>query len=181
MLFRSAFHPLRLFVLLSLSLWLLSLTPSALAQDPSQQERPRRAMPSETEPQDVLKIDTDLVPVDVIATDAKGRLVRNLTKEDFKLFEDNVERSIASFNVEKISGEPRPLAIVFALDVSGSMTPEEVQRLTNAMREFSRRLAGQPAVFAVMTFGTRVNRTACPRMPSMRSMTRCACSRVMRR
>ena len=156
MLFRSAFHPLRLFVLLSLSLWSLSLTPSAPAQDPAQQERPRRAMPSETEPQDVLKIDTDLVPVDVIATDAKGRLVRNLTKEDFKLFEDNVERSIASFNVEKISGEPRPLAIVFALDVSGSMTPEEVQRLTNAMREFSRRLAGQPAVFAVMAFGTRV-------------------------
>jgi hypothetical protein len=31
-------------------------------------------MPSETEPQDVLKIDT-ICPVDVIATDAKGRLV----------------------------------------------------------------------------------------------------------
>ncbi len=128
----------------------------AWAQDASQQERPRRAMPAENEPQDVLKIDTDLVPVDVIATDAKGRLVRNLTKDDFKLFEDGVERAIASFNVERVSGEPRSLAIVFALDVSGSMTAEEVQRLTNAMREFSRRLAGHPAMFGVMTFGTRV-------------------------
>jgi Ca-activated chloride channel family protein len=156
MLFRSAFHPFRLFLLVNLSLWLLWPTPRGIAQDASQQERPRRAMPAENEPQDVLKIDTDLVPVDVIATDAKGRLVRSLTKDDFKLFEDNVERPIASFNVEKISGEPRPVAIVFALDVSGSMTPEEVQRLTNAMREFSRRLAGQPAVFGVMSFGTRV-------------------------
>jgi Ca-activated chloride channel homolog len=156
MLFRGAFHSLRLFPLLAVSLWLCCSAPTAIAQDASQQERPRRAMPAEDEPQDVLRIDTDLVPVDVIATDAKGRLVRNLVKDDFKLFEDNVERPIASFNLEKISGEPRPLAIVFALDVSGSMTAEEVQRLTNAMREFSHRLTGQPAVFAVMTFGTRV-------------------------
>jgi Ca-activated chloride channel family protein len=156
MLFRSAFHSLRLFLLLIVFLWLFCAAPAAIAQDTSQQQRPRRAIPTENEPQDVLKIDTDLVPVDVIATDAKGRLVRNLTKEDFKLFEDEVERPIASFNVETISGEPRPLAIVFALDISGSMTPEELQRLTNAMREFSRRLAGRPAVFGVMSFGTRV-------------------------
>jgi len=156
MVFRGAFHPLRLFVLVAISTCLLCSAPRVAAQDPTQQERPRRAMPAESEPQDVLKIDTDLVPVDVIATDAKGRLVRNLTKDEFKLFEDGTERPIASFNVEKIAGEPRPLAIVFALDVSGSMTPEEVQRLTNAMREFSRHLADQPAVFAVMTFGTRV-------------------------
>jgi Ca-activated chloride channel homolog len=156
MVFRGAFHPLRLFVLVGISTCLLCSAPRVAAQDPTQQERPRRAMPAESEPQDVLKIDTDLVPVDVIATDAKGRLVRNLTKDEFKLFEDGTERPIASFNVEKIAGEPRPLAIVFALDVSGSMTPEEVQRLTNAMREFSRHLADQPAVFAVMTFGTRV-------------------------
>src|ERR1051326_1025724 len=148
MVFRGAFHPLRLFVLVGISTCLLCSAPRVAAQDPTQQERPRRAMHAESEPQDVLKIDTDLVPVDVIATDAKGRLVRNLTKDEFKLFEDGTERPIASFNVEKISGEPRPLAIVFALDVSGSMTAEEVQRLTNAMREFSRHLADQPAVFA---------------------------------
>jgi len=113
-------------------------------------------MPAEETPQDVIKIDTDLVPVDVTATDAKGRLIRNLTKEDFKLFEDGVERSISSFNIEKIEGEPRPLAIVFALDMSGSMTAEEIQRVSDAMREFSRRLADHPSTFALMTFGMRV-------------------------
>src|SRR5207248_6877478 len=80
----------------------------------------------------------------------------DLKKEDFKLFEDGIERPIASFNVEKIEGAPRPVAIVFALDLSGSMTPEEIARISDAMREFSKRLAEHPAVFAVVTFGMRV-------------------------
>ena len=126
------------------------------AQDTPQTERPRRVMPADENPQDVIKIDTDLVPVDVIATDAKGRLVRDLKKEDFKLFEDGLERSIASFNIEKIADAPRPLAIVFALDVSGSMTAEEIQRVTDAMRDFSQRLENHPAVFGVISFGMRV-------------------------
>jgi len=129
---------------------------SASAQNPQQQERPRRVMPTEEAPQDVIRIDTDLVPINVVVTDAKGRLVRSLKKDDFKLFEDGIERNIESFNLEKVAGEPRPLAVVFALDVSGSMTAEEVQRVTAAMREFSRRLSGHPAVFGVMTFGMRV-------------------------
>ena len=129
---------------------------AAAQESPSSQQRPRRALPVESEPQDVIKIDTDLVPVDVTVTDTKGRLVRNLSKEDFKLFEDGVERPIASFNVEKIEGAPRPVAIVFAIDVSGSMTAEEVERVSDAMREFSRRLAEHPATFALMTFGMQV-------------------------
>ena len=135
---------------------IVSLQTQSPAQEPANKERPRRVLPAETDPQDVIKIDTDLVPIDVTVTDAKGRLVRNLKKEDFKLYEDGVEREIASFNVEKIEGAPRPVAIVFALDLSGSMTPEEVDRVSEAMREFSRRLAEHPAVFAVMTFGMRV-------------------------
>src|SRR5256886_13790362 len=111
----------------ALAFFLIALVPFlAHAQEAApQKERPRRVLPSENEPQDVIKVDTDLVPIDVTVTDSKGRLVRNLKKEDFKLFEDGIERPIASFNVEKIEGAPRPVAIVFALDLSGSMTPEE--------------------------------------------------------
>jgi len=145
-----------LLFLITLTMLTLPGMPQTRAQDPANKERPRRVLPSETDPQDVLKIDTDLVPIDVTVTDAKGRLVRNLKKEDFKLYEDGVEREIESFNVEKIAGAPRPVAIVFALDLSGSMTAEEIRRLSDAMREFSRRLNEHPAVFAVMTFGMRV-------------------------
>src|SRR2546427_6475439 len=141
-----------------LTSFLIALAPflAQAQEDATQKQRPRRVLPSESEPQDVIKVDTDLVPIDVTVTDSKGRLVRDLKKEDFKLFEDGIERPIASFNVEKIEGAPRPAAIVFALDLSGSMKPEEMDRLTNAMREFSQRLAEHPAVFAVMTFGMRV-------------------------
>src|SRR5882724_6974439 len=91
----------RVVFLLALSSCTALASLSALAQTDPQKERPRRVMPADAEPQDVIKIDTDLVPVDVVVTDAKGRLVRNLRKEDFKLYEDGVEREIASFNVEK--------------------------------------------------------------------------------
>ena len=148
------FNFVRSFLLLAAIILLICVT--LPAQQPATQERPRRAMPAEDSPQDVIKIDTDLVPVDVTVTDTKGRLMRNLKREDFKLFEDGVERSISSFNIEKIEGQPRPLAIVFALDMSGSMTPEEVERVSDAMREFSRRLADHPSTFALMTFGMRV-------------------------
>ena len=146
------------FSLFAVTLVLIALTSfSGFAQDdPAKKERPRRVLPAEAEPQDILKIDTDLVPLDVTVTDAKGRLVRNLKKDDFKLYEDGIERPIASFNVEKIEGAPRPAAIVFALDLSGSMSPEEIERVADAMREFSRRLSEHPAVFALMTFGMRV-------------------------
>src|SRR5207302_8394622 len=78
------------------------------------------------------------------------------TKHDFTVVEDGVERPTAPLNIEKIAGAPRPLAIVFALDVSGSMTTEELQRVTHAMRDFSQRLEKHPAVFGVISFGMRV-------------------------
>src|SRR5260370_8419539 len=141
------------FSLTAVTLALIALTsfPVHAQDDPAKKERPRRVLPTEAEPQDILKIDTDLVPLDVTVTDAKGRLVRNLKKQDFKLFEDGIERPIASFSVEKIEGAPRPAAIVFALDLSGSMSSEEIERVADAMREFSRRLGQHPPPFSVMT------------------------------
>mgnify|MGYP003286521753 CR=1 FL=1 len=40
------------------------------------------------------------------------------------------------------------MAVVFAVDVSGSMTSEEILRLRAAMQAFSEKLAGRPASFA---------------------------------
>jgi VWFA-related protein len=53
-------------------------------------------------------------------------------------------------------GEPRPLAIVFALDISGSMTAEEMERLRIALQGFSAQLANHSTVYAVMAFGMNV-------------------------
>src|ERR1044071_8711133 len=126
-------------------------------QEPANQtQRPRKVFPKEQEPEDVFRFDTDLVSVDVTAIDAQGRPIRNLRQEDFKVYSDDREQDISFFQIEKRQGEARPLAIVFALDVSGSMTSEEILRLRYALQSFSNQLSSHPVVYAVMTFGMRV-------------------------
>jgi Ca-activated chloride channel family protein len=130
---------------------------SAPQQTPApNHERPRKVFPKEQDPDDVVRIDTDLVSLDVTAFDADGRPVRTLRQEDFRIFSDGVEQPISFFQLEKRPGEPRPLAIVFALDVSGSMTADEMNRLRLALRSFSNQLANHPVSYAVMTFGMHV-------------------------
>ena len=153
-------RPAALIAQLSLPLLLLIAlaTPSVPQnQDPATpQQRPRKVFPKEQEPEDVLRFDTDLVSVDVTAMDVEGRPIRNLRQEDFKVYSDGAEQPISFFQIEKRQGESRPLAIVFALDVSGSMTTDEIIRLRNALQSFSNQLASHPVVYAVTTFGMRV-------------------------
>src|SRR5258706_3621486 len=95
--------------------------------DPPKAQRPRQVVPKDDqEPDEVLKVDTDLVSLDVFATDSDGRPIRNLKQVDFRIYLDNVEQPLAFFQVERRSGEPRPLAVVFALDISGSLTAVEI-------------------------------------------------------
>jgi len=148
---------------------LMALATPGVPQNPSAppQQRPRKVYPNEQEPEDVVRVDTDLVSVDVTAMDPMGRPIRNLKQEDFKVYSDNVEQTISFFQIEKRQGEMRPLAVVFALDVSGSMTTEELIRLRAALQSFSSYLVDYPALYAVMTFGMRVKQlqkfTADPR------------------
>jgi VWFA-related protein len=126
-------------------------------QEPANQtQRPRKVFPKEQEPEDVFRFDTDLVSVDVTAIDAEGRPIRNLRQEDFKVYSDGLEQPISFFQIEKREGESRPLAIVFALDISGSMTTDEITRLRYALQSFSNQLASHPVVYSVITFGMRV-------------------------
>jgi VWFA-related protein len=129
-----------------------------LAQESdSRAQRPRQVFPrNEQQPDEVLKIDTDLVSVDVVANDVDGRPVKNLRQEDFKVYVDGVAQPLAFFQVERRSGEPRPFAVVFALDISGSMTAEEIERLKSALAAFEAKLSSRRAVYAVLAFGMNV-------------------------
>ena len=124
--------------------------PRAQEQAPAQRPLPT---PEEVGEEDVLRIDTDLILVEVSVTDAAGRVVKGLRPSDFKLYEDGEERPVAFLNVERRGGSERPVAVVFAVDVSGSMTPEEMLRLQTAMRAFSEKLSNRPSSFALMSFG----------------------------
>ena len=104
-----------------------------------------------------IRIDTDLVAFDVTVTDAEGKPVRGLGAKDFRIFEDGVERPVEFFDVVQKAGDERPVVIVFALDISGSVTVEELESLRRALRVFVDRFADKNASFAVLTFGMKVN------------------------
>jgi VWFA-related protein len=145
-------------VVLSLLFATIALVcPTSAQQSDANAVRPRQVFPkNERAPEEVLKIDTDLVSVDVRANDSEGRPLRNLSQEDFKVYVDGAEQPLAFFQVERRSGEPRPLAMVFAVDISGSMTSDEMTRLRRALNAFAEKFEDHPALFAVMSFGMTV-------------------------
>jgi VWFA-related protein len=51
-----------------------------------------------------LRVYQDLVVVDVVVTDKKGNAVKNLTPDNFTLYEDNVPQKISTFDFEDLSG-----------------------------------------------------------------------------
>ncbi len=106
--------------------------------------------------EDVIRVDTELTAFEVTVTDKDGKPVRGLDAKNFKVFEDGVERQVDFFEPIRKQSENRPLSIVFALDVSGSMTTDELNELQSALQQFIKRLADYNSYFAVMTFGMEV-------------------------
>lgn len=120
-------------------------------------QRRAQAQAEEVAPGDIVRVDTDLVPVEVTVRDAAGKVVRGMRGSDFRLFEDGVERPISFFRAETITGAVQcPLDLVFALDVSGSMTRDEMEMLRAAAALFTERLSGPRSRFAVVSFGMGV-------------------------
>ena len=105
---------------------------------------------------DEITVETDLLTFEVSVADKAGNPVRGLEKGDFKVKVDGVDRDLDFFRPIKKNDAGRPLSVVFALDVSGSITKEELVRLREAMRTFVDGLADYNSYFAVMTFGMKV-------------------------
>lgn len=80
--------------------------------------------PEEVDAGDVVRVNTTLVTLPVSVMDRDGRYIPNLRKEDFRLWEDNVEQTVAVF-----SSVDKPFSVVLMLDTSGStrFRLEEIQ------------------------------------------------------
>ncbi len=81
---------------------------------------------TEVQQQETIKIKTDLVVLDALVTDKKTReVIRNLTIQDFELFDEEVKQQIEHFSHDKL-----PLSVVLLLDISPSVHPviEEIQK-----------------------------------------------------
>lgn len=114
----STHRLLLLILVLGLSL------PFSLAQDPAQDV-------------ETIKIDTNLVTVPVIATDANGVYVGDMRQEEFILSEDGVAQQIAFFGKVTL-----PFHVVLMLDTSSS-TKDKLRLMQQAAFAFVQQL--QPA------------------------------------
>ncbi len=99
---------------------------------------------------DVIKIDSSIVRLNVGVVDAKGRSITNLNKENFALYEDGVKQNISRF-------EPTvaPFSVVMLLDMSGSTLGFRETIRQSAFR-FVDALAPEDRV-AVVEFYDKVN------------------------
>jgi Ca-activated chloride channel family protein len=82
---------------------------------------------------EVISIDSSIVVLNAAITDASGRWVGGLGREQFRVFEDGIEQEIKSFEAEET-----PFAAVVLLDTSGSME----ERVTLARAAAIQFLAG---------------------------------------
>lgn len=64
---------------------------------------------------DVIKVDSSIVRLNVGVADRQGRPVKNLNKENFTLYEDGVKQAISRFDPTVA-----PFSVVMLLDMSGS-------------------------------------------------------------
>ena len=126
----------------------------ARAQQPNTQAN-TQADGQSRRPGFTIHMDTDLVVIDVTATDKTGAYIRDLRPEEVQVFEDGQERKINFFTMTDEAALSRPLAVVFALDLSGSLRPDEMATLRQASMKFTELMKGD-SVFAAMSFNYKV-------------------------
>lgn len=81
---------------------------------------------------------TDLINVTVTVTDATGRFVPNLTRDDFVVYEDGRPQVVQQFDSDRV-----PVSLGIALDTSGSMAGEKIQAAQAALNKFLFELLGK--------------------------------------
>ena len=92
---------------------------------------------------EVVRVNTTLVTVPVSVMDRNGRYIADLSKEDFRLFENGVEQQVAYFaEVE------RPFTVVLMLDTSAS-TWSKLGQIRDAAIAFVEQLRPEDQVMVV--------------------------------
>jgi len=90
-------QPLKCFAMLALFAALSPYPAAPRSSAQSQEQTGKDQKSSEQKGQTVLRVETELVQIDVVVADKKGNLVRDLRREDFELFEDGKRQPITHF------------------------------------------------------------------------------------
>ena len=102
---------------------------SAQAQGPPQQPQ---QPPQQGDPQSFkFRTGVDLINVNATVSDQSGRFVSGLTKDDFRVFDDERPQAITHFNAERV-----PVSLGIVLDTSGSMDGDKMYAAKQALERF---------------------------------------------
>src|SRR5580765_8496142 len=138
------------------------------------QQAPPAQTPSQQTP--TFKTNVEFVEVDALVTDQQGQIVRNLTKDDFQVFEDGKRQTISTFSLVDIPIEryqrplfsPRPIerdvqtnehpfdgrVYVMILD-DLHVAAQRTARVRSAARQFIEQRLGANDLMAVIFTGGR--------------------------
>ena len=84
----------------------LAVLALGLATLPAAGQAPAPAPPPELR-REVFRVDTEVVLLDVVARDKKGRTVRDLRPEEIEVYEDGVRQEIGKFRFLDSTGDRR--------------------------------------------------------------------------
>jgi VWFA-related protein len=111
----------------------------------SAQKRPRDGTSDET-----IKVQVEMVSLPVVVATREGKRVTDLEQQDFQVFEDGVEQTIAGF-----AATDEPISVALALDTSGS-TEQRLALIQKEAIQFVRMLHPDDSV-AIMSFANDVS------------------------
>lgn len=114
-------------------------------QEPKKPDTP--AAGDEVDEGDVVRVETQLVSVPAVVTDASGRPLPGLKPENFRIIEDGQVQTIANFGTTET-----PFEIALLLDTSGS-TREDVALIRSAANNFIQALRSGDRV-GIVAFNT---------------------------
>jgi Ca-activated chloride channel family protein len=97
----------------------------------------------------IFRVRVEMVTLPVVVTDPTGTTVKNLKKEDFKVFEDGVPQEIAGF-----AAVEEPISVALMLDVSGS-TASDLRRIQDEAIRFVNTLRPADSV-AILSVASEV-------------------------
>ncbi|HEU0007167.1 MAG TPA: VWA domain-containing protein [Terriglobia bacterium] len=113
-----------------------------------------------------LRVDVDLVTIEVIAQDKKGTPLLNLKKEDFKIYEDGKQQEIVSFDaVTDKADEPMPTSlkdiddsnrrgkVVLILFDDSNITASQIQMSREAAEKYVKQHMRPWDFFGVASYG----------------------------
>ena len=95
---------------------------------------------------------TELINVTATVTDASGRFVSRLRKDDFAVYEDGKRQQISHFSSERV-----PVSLGIVLDVSGSMSGEKFRAAQSALDRFMYDLLAPEDEVFILGFSDRTD------------------------